>query len=130
MFCGMGGQHEEIAMPRNISFALTTRQFRNRTKTVTRRGGWEFLEVGDVLMACEKCQGIKKGELVRLGRILVTAKRREHLSQMTSEPYGSIEARKEGFPQMTGREFIAMFCEHMNCKPSKVVTRIEFEYLD
>jgi len=36
-------------MPRNISFALTTQQVRNRTKTVTRRAGWLFLKAGDIL---------------------------------------------------------------------------------
>jgi hypothetical protein len=33
------GTHFSIPMPRNISFAITTDQIRNRSKTVTRRAG-------------------------------------------------------------------------------------------
>lgn len=59
-------------MPRNISFALTTEQIRNRTKTVTRRLGWKNLKVGQVLNACVKCMGLKPGEQIqRLGQIRV-----------------------------------------------------------
>lgn len=46
---------------RNMSFMLTTAQIRDRSKTVTRRLGWWNLRVGDVVMACEKCQGLGKG---------------------------------------------------------------------
>jgi len=46
-------------MPRNISFALTTKQIRNRSKTVTRRLGWLHIKKGDVLNACVKCMGLK-----------------------------------------------------------------------
>src|SRR4051812_15043835 len=49
---------------RNMSFALTTAQVRARTKTVTRRGGWLFAKVGDVVQPVVKSQGIKKGEHV------------------------------------------------------------------
>lgn len=52
-------------MPRNISFALTTPQFRARTKWVTRRLGWLFLKPGDTLMGVEKGMGLKiNGETV------------------------------------------------------------------
>ena len=44
---------------RNISFMLTTQQFRNRTKTVTRRMGWWNLKPGDILMGVEKRQDSK-----------------------------------------------------------------------
>jgi hypothetical protein len=69
---------------RNISFSLTTEQFKARTKTVTRRLGWTFLEPGTVLMGCEKCMGLKPGEkIVRLGRIRVVSVRRERLVRMS-----------------------------------------------
>jgi hypothetical protein len=45
-----------------MSFALTTEQVRNRTKTVTRRVGWRFAKVGDVVQPVVKAQGLKKGE--------------------------------------------------------------------
>ena len=51
-------------MPRNISFALTTQQFKNKTKTVTHRFGWHSLQPGDILCAIEKCMGFKKGEKI------------------------------------------------------------------
>ena len=36
-------------MPRNISFALTTPQFLDGSKDVTRRNGWLMLKTGDIL---------------------------------------------------------------------------------
>lgn len=118
-------------MPRNISFSLTTAQFRAKTKTVTRRLRWDSLKVGDVLMGVEKAMGLKPGEkMVRLGQIRVIDARNEPLQRMIDDPeYGKEEAAKEGFPEMTGAEFVAMFCKHMQCEPSYAPKRIEFEYL-
>ena len=117
-------------MARNISFALTTEQIRNRTKTVTRRVGWKFLKVGDVLNACVKCMGLRAGEQIqRLGQIRVVDVRQEELSDMIAAE-DSREAAAEGFPQLTNTGFVQMFCKHMNVKPSQIVTRIEFEYLE
>lgn len=119
-------------MPRNISFALTTQQFRSRTKDVTRRLGWQFLQPGDGLIGCVRCMGLKKGESPeKLGPIRVTSVRREPLCRMVDEPnYGCEEVRREGFPDLSPEEFVAMFCEHMKCSPTEIVTRIEFEYLE
>ena len=118
-------------MPRNISFALTTDQIRKRTKTVTRRKGWEFLKVGDVLNACVKCMGLKPGEKIeRLGQIRVTAVSRESLQLLREDrTYGSKESKLEGFPELRGHEFALMFCQHMGGALDQVVTRIEFEYM-
>ena len=93
-------------MPRNISFALTTKQIRDRTKTVTRRKGWKFLKAGDILNACVKCMGLKPGEKIeRLCQIEVTDVRVEPLDQMSSDrEYGDADATAEGFPEMSGRE--------------------------
>jgi hypothetical protein len=121
-------------VPRNISFALTTDQIRNRTKTVTRRVGWKSLKPGQILNACVKCMGLKPGEQIqRLGQIRIVSAKRESLVEMIrDESYGKDEASREGFPQMNGEQFVEMFCEHM--RPSDgcltVVTRIEFEYVD
>lgn len=49
-------------MPRNMSFALTTQQFKDKAKTVTRPFGWHFLQTGDIICGVEKCMGFKKGE--------------------------------------------------------------------
>jgi hypothetical protein len=112
-------------MPRNISFAMTTAQFRARSKTVTRRRGWKDLEPGTLLMGCRKCRGLKPGEkLERLGLIRVVSVRREPLSAVTAE-----DVAKEGYPGMTPEAFVAMFCRQMRCEPDMPVTRIEYEYV-
>ncbi|MBA3030989.1 MAG: ASCH domain-containing protein [Desulfobacteraceae bacterium] len=114
-------------MPRNISFALTTEQFINKSKTVTRRLGWKFLKPGDVLMGCKKCMGLRHGEKIeRLGLIRVTDVRSERLNQITDE-----DVVKEGFPDINRSEFIKFFIDEMNTKLGVLqpVTRIEFEYL-
>lgn len=121
---------------RNLSFARTTEQIRNRTKTVTRRKGtwWaSVLKPGDRLCAVEKAQGIKKGGLVRLCVIRVVSTRLEVLGTGRN-PYGTggwwpAETEAEGFPGMHPSDFIAMFCRHMRCTPDQVVTRIEFDYV-
>lgn len=105
-------------MPRNISFSLTTKQFRDRTKTVTRRLKWDSVKAGDILMGVEKAMGLKPGEkMVRLGLIRVTEARNEPL-------------QLQGFPEMSGAEFVEMFCKHMKVGPSYAPKRIEFEYVD
>lgn len=118
-------------MPRNISFALTTDQIRDKTKTVTRRKNWLFVNKGDILNACVKCMGLKPGETIeRICQIRVTDVRREKLSAMRILRYGDKEAILEGFPELSGREFVRMFCDHMGGKPDQEVTRIEFEYVE
>lgn len=123
-------------MPRNISFALTTNQIRNRTKTVTRRLGWKNLKPGQILNACVKCMGLKPGEKIeKLATIRVVDVRQESLAEMDQESdcplnYGTSEAIKEGFPLLGGCGFVSMFCENMKCSDTTVVTRIEFEYVD
>jgi len=129
---------------RNLSFALTTRQFRERTKTVTRRVGTTWakrLKPGDLLCGVVKSQGIPKGGKVdRLGVIRVVSVRVERLARITNDPmfafipeYGSTfchETVREGFPGLTAWAFVQMFCKHMKCKPSDEITRIEFAYVD
>lgn len=116
-------------MPRNMSFFLTTAQFRARTKTVTRRLGWLFAKVGDVVMGVEKGQGIPKGGKVkRLGLIRIVSVRRERLSRIADE--GMAGTRAEGFPEMTPWDFTGMYCKHNGGERWQTVTRIEFEYLD
>jgi hypothetical protein len=108
---------------RNMSFALTTAQFLDGSKTVTRRLGWESLKPGDMVMACEKCMGLgRNGRLVRLGAIRVVSVRREPLRAITRE-----DCAAEGFPGYSPKEFVDMFCDHMLCGSDVEVTRIEFE---
>lgn len=110
---------------RNISFSLTTEQFRNRTKTVTRRTRWLGLKPGTRLMGIVKGMGLKPGEKVeRLGEIEVVSARREALSLTTDE-----DAKREGFQELSGKQFVEMFCRHQGGTPDQIVTRIEFKYI-
>lgn len=116
----------------NISCSLTEPQVRARTKDVTRRLGGKKLKVGQRLQFCRKCMGRKPGEpLVKIAVVEVVSVRRERLSCMTASlNYGFAECRREGFPEMTPRQFVAFFCaSHKGCKPSTIITRIEFKYV-
>jgi hypothetical protein len=108
---------------------------RARTKTVTRRKGefWaKALKPGDLVCAVEKSQGIKKGGLVRLGVIRVVSVRVQALNEMLTDerPFDDREEAREGFPEMSPEQFVAMFCQHMGGDSNQTVTRIEFEFTD
>jgi hypothetical protein len=113
-------------MARLMSFSHTTPQIEARTKTVTRRLGWQFLEAGDEVIAVEKGQGLRKGERARrLVRLRIKSVRRERLCVITKR-----EVDREGFPTLTVSEFVRMFCRGFRCEPLDHITRIEFEYLE
>lgn len=114
-------------MPRNISFSMTTEQFINRTKTVTRRYAWDGLKPGTILCGVEKAMGLQKGEKIkRLGLIRVISVRKEPLEAITQE-----DVIKEGFPDWTPEQFIKFLrSQSLNIKPGTPVNRIEFEYLE
>lgn len=112
-------------MPRNMSFALTTEQAYNKTKTVTRRLGWWFLKPGDIVQQVEKGMGLKKGEKVKkIHLIRVVDTYPECLHWITKD-----DVQKEGFPNMSPGEFVRMFCNHNKCAPDEIVNRIGFGYL-
>ena len=112
-------------MPRNISFAMTTQQFRDRTKDVTRWLGWWTTKPGDVLCGVEKGMGLKKGEkVVRLGLIEVVSARSEPLDSITAE-----DVVREGFPDWTREQFIEFFMAGHKCHRLTIVRRLEYKYL-
>lgn len=115
---------------RNISFALTTPQFLDGSKDVTRRMGWLNAKAGDVLCAVKKGMGLKPGEKVeRLGYIRLTDVRRERLRDMIDrdDGYGFEEVKREGFPHFSPPMFVEFFCgSHKGCIPGSTVTRLEF----
>lgn len=116
---------------RNMSFAMTTDQIQDGTKTVTRRLGWLHLKPGDMLRPVRKCMGLKPGEKIEPLRepVRVVSVRREPLRLMTDSVFGDDECIREGFPDLTPAQFVSMFCaSHKPCTPETVVTRIEFEY--
>ena len=118
-----------------MSFALTTEQIRDRSKTVTRRLGWRDLKPGTLLCAVRKAQGLRKGEKVeRLATIRVADVRREPLLRLVNDRhYGYREVALEGFadhPQFGSPEtFVDMFQDTHECDIYCDVTRIEFEYI-
>ena len=112
-------------MPRNMSFAMTTRQFKNRSKSVTRRFGWWFLQPGDIVQGVEKSMGLKKGERIRtLGLIEIISTTPEPLNAITPD-----DVAREGFPGWTPRQFVDMLVKHYNTDPESIVNRIEYRYL-
>ena len=111
---------------RNMGFRTCPEQIRNRTKTVTRRLGWDFLNPGDILQACERCLGLKKGETTtKLTKIRVVSIRSQPLNQISQE-----DVIKEGYPDWTQEDYIQHFCKTFKVKPTTTVNRIEFEYLE
>ncbi len=112
-------------MPRNMSFAMTTRQFREKTKNVTRRFGWWNLKPGEVVEGVEKGMGLKKGErIVKLGQIVILSTRTEPLNAITQD-----DCIREGFPDLTPEQFVDMLCRHYGCRADQTINRIEFGYL-
>ena len=111
-----------------MSFALTTDQVRNRTKTVTRRIGWANAKAGDIVQPIVRGQGIPKGGKVeKIGVPIVFRK-------VTREPLNGptmtfSDVAREGFRGMGPSEFVDMFRRHNGGQRDQVVTRIEFEYL-
>ncbi|MDO8311852.1 MAG: hypothetical protein Q7T25_07925 [Sideroxyarcus sp.] len=119
-----------------MSFAMTTSQIQDGTKTVTRRLGWLSLKPGEMLRPVRKCMGLKPGEKIEVLRdpIRVIEIRREPLRAMTDNvDYGFAECALEGFAGHPSyrwpSEFVSMFCaSHKGCIPETIITRIEFEY--
>jgi len=115
----------------NMSFFFTQEQFRNRTKTVTRRFAWDRLKVGQVLQAVEKSQGLKKGETVKaLGKIRIVSITQERTDAILHRPDSLAEVAREGFPDMTPQEFVTFLCKGNKKTARDIVNRIEFEYVD
>lgn len=95
-------------------------------KDLTRRKGWYWAEVGMFLCAVERTQGIKPGQIVEaFGVIELLDVRREPLYHCTDK-----DARREGFPDLGGAGFVAMFCGHMRVDRRQRITRVVFRHVD
>jgi hypothetical protein len=122
---------------RRMSFALTMRQVRDRSKTVTRRMGWPNLKRGERFAPIEKCQGLRKGER----QVVIVPKDAapilecltndvERLGDITQE-----DVIREGFPEFTPAQFVEMFCRSHKEPDGSPVTadskprRIAFRYV-
>jgi len=118
---------------RNMSFRLTSAQVLDRSKSVTRRVGWKFLKAGDLLQAVAQNQGLKKGaHVTKLAVLRVDHVSHEWMSDFVHRPDAQDECRREGFPELTPREFTTLF-RHAHGHPGADdlrVTRIAFSYVD
>lgn len=133
---------------RNMSFFLTTQQFIDHLKEITRRCGWDNLLPGEHFMAVEKAQGLGKGGKIRkLGECMCISNDPEPLEDIIRRPirlqdqfadksgqgYLKPEVQREGFPDLTPEAFVKMFCEAnkaKDCQPETMINRIHFERLD
>ncbi len=110
---------------KNMSFALTVEQFRNETKTVTRRIGWNSLKPGDILYGVKKAMGLKKGEKIeKMGKIKILSVRKESILAISKS-----DVAKEGFPEWSRKKFIALIMNCYKLNLNSTINRIEFEYI-
>lgn len=101
---------------------MTTQQFIDGEKDVTRRFGWWGLKPGDQLRVVEKAMGLKKGEKMRvLGVIEIVSVRREPLNAIDLD-----DCRREGFPHFGPADFVQMLVGHYGCDQAAECNRIEF----
>lgn len=109
---------------RNMSFSMTTSQFLDGSKDVTRRFGWRFLKPGDRVRAVKKAMGLKKGEKIEvLGIIEIVSTRDEPLNNITFE-----DCKREGFPDFHPYDFIKMILKvYPKERPESFINRIEFK---
>lgn len=118
---------------RRISFALTTDAILNRSKTVTRRLGWEKLGPGERLLAVDK---LRTRSAQKLAVIEIVSVRREKLNAITNEdviregdPFPRPEYQRDSV-DIPRKRFVEEFCRSMKCVPDTIVTRIEFRYIE
>lgn len=134
----------------NMSFHITKKQFLDGSKDVTRRirhysknnpkevVGWGKLKPDGHFSAVEKSQGLRKGERINyFGQCICISNEPEPLNEIIKRPYRNVtwdgavssnrsEMAREGFPDLTAKEFVDMFCAEMKCHPTTIVNRIEF----
>lgn len=97
------------------------------SKDVRRTFGFRDLQPGALLKAAVRTQG-QLGVTIKV--IRVVSARKEALSKMEHDrEYGRQEAAREGYPHLTGAEFVNCFCKKYKVVPSTPVTRIEFTYV-
>lgn len=121
-------------MPPHMSFGLTKEAVRRQEKIVTRRMGWGRLKPGDLFVPVEQVMGLKKGEKhVVLWPLCRCVRNRPQSLDLLLQPYfaeyAALEMIREGFPELSPEEFVAMFTRAMRCPAYEVLNRIEFGYV-
>ena len=86
-------------------------------------------KVGQHIRAVEKMQGLKKGDhQVVWGEIRIVSLEHEPLGDIITRPYRNStlsECTREGFPELTPEEFVAMVIGHYGRKNMDEDTMIE-----
>lgn len=109
---------------RRMSFAMTSHQLLDGSKTVTRRLGWKSLRTGDTVKAVSKVMGFRKGERAQVyGTCEIVSVRREPIDAITDA-----DVLAEGFPGKDAAWFVEFFCKAMRVRPDQLCTRIEFRF--
>lgn len=118
---------------RRMSFHITTAQIENRSKTVTRRLGWDFAKVGDRVLAVDR---LRSKDARKLAIIEIVSVGWEPLNRITE---ADVIREGDPFPRpsyqngpidLPVKRFVERFCQAMKCEPSTAVNRIEFRYVD
>ena len=110
---------------RNMSFSLTTKQYKDGLKTVTRRLGWWNLKIGEQIRGVEKAMGLKKGEKIKpIGISEIISTRPEPLCAITDA-----DCILEGFPHFKAEDFIQMMVKKYRIPRDKILNRIEFKHI-
>lgn len=112
---------------KRMSFAATTAQMYDRSKTVTRRtlGTWADLAPGDTVMAIEKGMGLAKGERQKcIHAIEILAN-----DPIPLLPLTATEVAAEGFPDRSPEWFIAEVWTKLHGPETDIeVQRLEFRH--
>tara|TARA_R110002167_G_scaffold61913_4_gene174938 strand:- start:38152 stop:38826 length:675 start_codon:yes stop_codon:yes gene_type:complete len=96
-------------------------------KDVRRTLGFRDLQPGALMKAGVRIEGQLS---IAIKVIRVDSVRSEPLSKMIHDPeYGQLEATREGYPRMTGEQFVKCFCKKYKVVPATPVTRIVFRYV-
>jgi len=112
---------------RNMSFSLTTEQYRRGLKTETLRRGWKFLKPGDRFMGVEKAMGLKKGE--KLQRMHAAECISNVPTPMDLEHITPENVKAEGFPNLSPEAFLEFLKEELGVTPGEVLNRITFKHI-
>ena len=109
---------------RLISCAKTIPQVVAQTKTETRRLGWKLARPAWRLIVIERNDYRRGGTPVALACVELIHTARERLCDISPDA-----VVREGFPEMTPREFIAFFCREMRAAPDVELTVLRWRYL-
>ncbi len=110
-----------------ISVTVSSDPSVKNSKDVRRTFGFRNLQPGALLKAAVRTQG-QLGVTIKV--IRVVSVRKEALSKMVHDrEYGQREAAREGYPYLSGEEFVNCFCKKFKVIPATPVTRIEFTYV-